>query len=145
MQTLIHSRKARPRSGFSLIEVVVVVLLIGIIAATAAPRMFDTTATARVNTARQSLAVVRDAIELHRAQLSVYPGGAGTGAALANDLKQWLKAPFPKVQISGAPGDGSVSYETDGNGVGAPDGTTDWLYDTIDGTIIINLSGYETY
>jgi general secretion pathway protein G len=148
MQTTVRVQKVRRRagfSGFSLIEIVVVVLLIGIIAATAAPRMFDTANTAKVNTARQSLTVVRDAIELYKAQNGTYAGSAGSGTALATDLKPFLKGPFPKVQISGAKDDGSVKYETNGNGVGAPDGSTDWLYDTADGTLVINLSGYETY
>lgn len=144
MQTAVRVRLNRRRAGFSLIEVVVVVLLIGIIAATAAPRMFDTTANAKQNSARQSLAVVRDAIELYKAQNGSYPGATGSGAALATDLKPFLKGPFPKVQVSGAKNDGSVKYETDGNGVGAPDGTTDWLYDKADGSIVINVSGFET-
>lgn len=133
------------RSGFSLIEIVVVVLLIGIVAATAAPRMFDTTNNAKTNSARQSLAVVRDAIELYKAQNAAYPGAAGSGTALATDLANFVKGPFPKVQVTGAPGDGSVKYETNGGGVGAPDGSTDWIYDTADGTISINVSGYQNY
>ena len=145
MQTQVPNRKRVRRAGFSLIEIVVVVLLIGIIAATAAPKMFDTAATAKVNSARQSLAVVRDAVELYKAQNGAFPGATASGTALATDLTAFVKGPFPKVQVPGAPNNGSVKYETNGGGVGAPDGSTDWLYDTTDGTLIINVTGYHTY
>ena len=51
-----------------MIELVVVVLVMGILAAVAAPKMFDTATNAKVNATRQSLVVVRDAIELYKAQ-----------------------------------------------------------------------------
>lgn len=135
----------RNRNGFTLVELVVVVLVIGIIASVAAPKMFDTATTAKENSARQSLTVLRDAIELYRANTGAYPGDAGAGADLANDLATYLKGPFPKLSVPGAPNDGTVSYETDGGGVGAADGTTDWLYDNNDGTIVINVTAYENY
>jgi general secretion pathway protein G len=135
----------RLRRGFTLIELVVVVLVMGILAAVAAPRMFDTAATAKLNSTRQSLVVVRDAIELYKAQNGTYPGQLGSGLALANDLKPFLKGPFPKATIPGAPADATVKYETNGAGVGAADGTKDWLYDTADGTFVINVTAYDTY
>jgi len=131
----------RSRRGFTLIELVVVVLVMGILAAVAAPKMFDTASNAKINSARQSLSVVRDAIELYRAQIGTYPGQAATGTALATDLKPFLKGPFPKVSISGAPNNGTVKY---GSTTAAVDGSTDWVYDKADGSIVINLTGYET-
>ncbi|MDZ4685943.1 MAG: prepilin-type N-terminal cleavage/methylation domain-containing protein [Planctomycetaceae bacterium] len=145
MQTQIPNRIRVRRAGFSLIEIVVVVLLIGIIAATAAPKMFDTAATAKVNTARESLSVVRDAIEFYKVQNGGFPGATATGTALATDLTAFVKGPFPNVQVPGAPNNGSVKYETNGGSVGAPDGSTDWLYDTIDGTLVIIVAGYQTF
>lgn len=138
------NRKAK-RDGFTLVELVVVVLVMGILAAVAAPRMFDTYSNARENSARQSLAVLRDAIELYRAENEAFPGTGGSGSALADDLRPYLKGPFPTLAVNGAPGDASIKYETDGNGVGAADNSTDWLYDTVDGTLVINVSGFDQF
>ncbi len=134
----------RQRKGFTLVELVVVVLVLGIIAAVAAPKMFNTASAARDNATNQSLAVVRDAIELYRAQNEAYPGEAGTEADLQTDLEALLKGPFPKSSVSGAAGDRSVTIKTDGGPLAEDvDGATDWLYDNTTGQFLINKSGYE--
>ncbi|HVJ68993.1 MAG TPA: prepilin-type N-terminal cleavage/methylation domain-containing protein [Caulifigura sp.] len=139
------STARRARRGFTLIELVVVVLVMGILAAVAAPKMFDTASNAKVNTTRQSLMVVRDAIELYKAQNGTYPGQTGSGTALATDLKPFLKGPFPKAQVPGATGDSSVRYVTSGSGVGTVSGVQDWAYNTVDGSFAINVTSYDTY
>ena len=56
------------RNGFTLIELVVVIMILGILAAVAAPKLLNTSATAIDNGLKQTLAVVRDAIELFVAE-----------------------------------------------------------------------------
>ena len=55
------------RAGFTLIELVVVIMILGILAGVAAPKLFNTSATATDNGVKQTLAIVRDAIELYAA------------------------------------------------------------------------------
>ena len=74
------------RRGFTLVELVVVVLVLGIIAAVASPKMFDTTSDARDNSTRTTLSVMRDAIELYKAEVGAYPGDAGTDVDFKADI-----------------------------------------------------------
>jgi len=130
------------RRGFTLIELVIVVLIIGILAAIAAPKMFDTTTETRENSTRQSLSVVRDAIELYKARNGAYPGEAGTEADLKEDLKDFLQGPFPRAEV-GNPGE-TVAIQTSGEDLTAS-GSESWAYDNVSGDFIINHSSYETW
>jgi general secretion pathway protein G len=132
---------SRARRGFTLIELVVVVLVMGILAAVAAPKMFDTASNAKANATRQSLVVIRDAIELYKAQEGTYPGQAGSGTALADNLKPYIKGPFPKAAIAGVPGNGSVKYDAATTAEATP--TTDLIYNKADGTFFINHADHD--
>lgn len=133
----------KTRRGFTLVELVVVVLVLGVIAAIAAPKMFDTANDARENSTVQSLAVIRDAIELHRAQNGAYPGNSGTEADFKSDLTDFLKGAFPVNQVSSATGNGSVSVQVTGAAL-TQGGTSDWKYDNVTGDFIINSTGFST-
>ncbi len=141
MKTLAPSSQLL-RKGFTLVELVVVVLVLGIIAATAAPKMFNTAGDARENSTLTSLAVIRDAIDLHRAQVGVYPGDSGTEADLKTDLEPFLRGPFPLNQIPDAAHDGTIRVTTTGTALSAS-GTQDWAYDNTTGEFIINTSGFD--
>ncbi len=132
------------RKGFTLVELVVVILVLGIIAAIAAPKMFDTAGNARTNSAISSMAIVRDAIELHRAQIGVYPGDAGTEADFTSDMTAFLKGPFPSNPLTDAAGDRTVSVQTSGAALTAS-GPQDWKYDNTTGDFIINTAGFDTF
>lgn len=125
------------RKGFTLVELVVVVLVIGIIAAIAAPKMFDTANDARLNSTVQSLTILRDSIELYRASNGSYP-------TTQAQIESMLKGPFPKNQIAAAANDASISIVTDGTALSAS-GAHDWKYDSTSGELIINTTGYDSY
>jgi general secretion pathway protein G len=130
----------KKRSGFSLVELVVVVLILGILAAVAAPRMFDTANDARQNGTKQSLAVIRDAIELYKSQNGSFP----PAATLATALKPFIKGPFPGVQI-GANQNATVAASTQNPIASAEAGTAGWAYNQTTGEIVVNNASYITW
>ncbi len=66
------ARSAR-RRGFTLIELLVVMAIVAILLTIAGPRYFDHLDRARENALAQSLAVMRDAIDKHKADTGNYP------------------------------------------------------------------------
>ncbi len=136
--------KPSKRSGFSLIEMVIVILILGIIAAVAAPKMFDTAKTAEQNSTHQQLAVLRNAIEMARARDGAYPA-AGQLAAVLGPM---LNGPFPAPKVgqhSGNPGvydDPSTSL-TD---AAVPDTSAakGWAYKPANGSLKLNVAAGTT-
>jgi prepilin-type N-terminal cleavage/methylation domain-containing protein len=84
-------KTVKNQSGFTLIEMLIVVIILGILAMVIVPQISVSTGDAKVSTIRTNLASVRSAIELYYHQHDqTYPGAVktdGTGAAtVAGDL-----------------------------------------------------------
>jgi general secretion pathway protein G len=121
------------RRGFTLIELVVVVLILGIIGAVAAPKMLNTMAAAKTNSAMQNVQIVRSAIEMYKSQdpNNAYP----PAATLATALQPYLKGPFPVCPI----GQQTATVFASTASPLVVSGTTDgWLYNASTGDFAIN-------
>jgi prepilin-type N-terminal cleavage/methylation domain-containing protein len=116
------------RAGFTLIELVIVVMILGILAGVAAPKLFNTTATATDNGIMQTLSVVRDAIELYAADhAGAVPANAAalTGALVPTYIRKFPVNPFNGLD--------------DVKAIVTADDATGWMY--TGGNFIINKMG----
>lgn len=128
------------RAGFTLVELVVVIMIIGILAAIAAPKVFNASKTATDNAARANLRIIRDAIDTYAAN----NGGAlpGQSGSLPTDLQPYLRnGVFPTCPVGSSTtvNTNTVEYLSAGT-MPTADNTTAWAYDKVAGYFIINDS-----
>ena len=90
----------RSESGFTLIEVMVVVVILGILAALVVPKIMGRPDEARVIKARQDIQAVEAALNLYRLDNHVYPGTDQGLKALVE--KPTGEPPAPNWQAGGS-------------------------------------------
>lgn len=78
----------RPRKGFTLVEVLIVVVILGILAATAIPQFSSANHDSQESALRQNLQTLRSQIELYKFQ----HGGAYPGSGTPTFEEQMLKS-----------------------------------------------------
>jgi general secretion pathway protein G len=98
MARQVRGRRAR-QQGFSLIEIMVVVVIIGILAALIVPRLMDRPDQARVVAARQDIAALMQALKLFKLDNGRYPSAEQGLQALVKP-PQWCDAGHA---LSGSP------------------------------------------
>lgn len=127
------------KRGFTLIELVMVIVILGILAATALPRFIDLSTKTRENTARGILGSVRAAIAIQYSSNAAY----GVTPLIPSTIEAAL---FQANQIPDVP---LEPYSNSNNvevGTGTPTGTTGgWYYDSANGRVYINHTDYSDY
>jgi len=125
----------RKRAGFTLVELVVVIMILGILAGVAAPKFISTSAEATENGTKQTLSIIRNAIEMYTAQNG---GTKPTVANIDSVLLTYIRGSWPACPVGANAGDAAVAAGT------TPAGTEGWMYDATTGAFIINSSANDS-
>ncbi len=137
-----HRVVGQRHGGFTLVELVVVVMILGIIASIAVPRLLSTSKTAADNGLRQTLTVIRDAIDKYSAANSALPGADGSQATFKADLTTYLRgATFPTCPVGDAANDAIRMQSGTGSiasGIAATESTHSWAYKYETGDFHVN-------
>ncbi len=146
--------KRNMRTAFTLIEILIVVVIMAILAATIIPQFTGSTEDAQVSTTLFNLNTLRAQIETYKAQHNGQAPGVATDASIGKVVIMDLLTPPNDINGNPVPPylvkmpvqniHPSIKTEEVFTGGTPPTGTGGWWYDTGTGEIRINAAGYET-
>ncbi|MFA6430904.1 MAG: prepilin-type N-terminal cleavage/methylation domain-containing protein [Candidatus Margulisiibacteriota bacterium] len=125
------------KKGFTLIELVMVIVILGILAATALPRFIDLSSKAKISAAKGSIGTVRAAIAIQYADNAVNGVTPLFPATIAATLFSDGKIPSEPFLNSNA-----VAVQA-GAEVAPAAATGGWLYNSTTGRVWINTNGND--
>ena len=139
----------KARKGFTLVEILIVVVILGILAAIVIPQFTDASTQAKESSLRADLQMLRSQIELYKIQHNDVLPGTASGVDFAAAMMRYTTV-LGALAGTQAPGDGvygpymqtiPTNQFNDGNDVTAATadtgsaGTTGWFFNTTTGHI----------
>ena len=141
---------SRSDAGFTLVELLIVVVILAILASVVIPQFTNISSEAKESSLRSNLATVRQAISLYRVQHNeTYPGQGGWAefvtqltTATASDGTPGTKyGPYLRDVFPANPVTGTSTGKTVATMPATPSGSEAWIYCTADGQLRVNLAG----
>ena len=120
-------RRLTKRRGFTLVEIILVIIIIGILAAIIVPKFAGQNDKAKIATTKANINSIRSAVRLFQSDNDGTPP-----ADIAADLVPTYIRAVPEEAITGT-----------NNVVGAINGGGGWVYDGTDGSVSVNLAGAD--
>ena len=130
------------RTGFTLVEILIVVIILGILAAIVVPQFTDASNEARMSSLTSDLQTVRGQLELYKVQhLDTYPAAAtlvtqmtsmtDAGGTVGSDPNVHIYGPYLQKFPSNpfVPGANTATVNT-GTASVPGDGTSGWYFET---------------
>jgi prepilin-type N-terminal cleavage/methylation domain-containing protein len=124
--------RSKDESGFTLIELVIVIVILGILAAVAIPKYEDMREEARVATLKGQLGSIRSALAIQYARNAL--SGSATFPTLTGAI-------FSDGNVPKEPIDNSNAVKT----TAGVDDTGGWVYTQATGLVKANLNAYSSY
>lgn len=96
-----HTRLLKDNRGFSLIEIMVVMIIIGLLASFIGPQLFGKLGKAKQTTAKAQIAMLMTALDAYRLDIGKYPSQQdGLTALISNPGEsEWLGPYLTKAQV----------------------------------------------
>ena len=118
---------AKRDGGFSLLELLIVIVIIGILGTIVYTRFMDLPERAKVSAAKQQISVFKMALDRYRLDNDAYPGGEQGLEAIKSYLesREVPVDPWGKDYIYKQPGDGEREYDIISRGPDKQEGTGD--------------------
>lgn len=124
--------RSKTQGGFTLIELVIVIVILGILAAVAIPKYEDMREEARTAALKGQLGSIRSAVAIQYARNAL--NGSATFPALTGAI-------FADGNIPKEPVDNSNAVKT----TPGVDNSGGWVYNPATGIVKANLSAYSSY